>query len=212
MGALGRCHARFTIEEQGQCTVSLTLTPQDEDLARRVYSYFIFRLRQPEDAERLTRLSFERVWHEANLARDEEAEPELPFFAAARGVIADNPRGRGVSRVAAPRGHQDERGVPTGLSDALAMAIGRLHGRERDALALRFGAELPIGEIAALLGRTPAEVKQRLARGVRRLIELRVLPDQTQAQSSTTERAGATGAKKGKGEKRHPSNEGDGNA
>src|SRR5512144_1844115 len=72
---------------------------QDEDLARRVYSYFIFRLRQPEDAERLTRLSFERVWREANLSRETEQEPDLPVFAAARAVIAENPRPRGASRV-----------------------------------------------------------------------------------------------------------------
>ena len=50
-----------------RCTVR-RLTAHDEDLARRVYSYFIFRLRQPEDAERLTRLSFERLWREARLS------------------------------------------------------------------------------------------------------------------------------------------------
>jgi hypothetical protein len=32
---------------------------QDQGLARRVYAYFIFRLRRPADVERLTRLSFE---------------------------------------------------------------------------------------------------------------------------------------------------------
>ncbi len=54
------------------------LTAQDEDLARRVYAYFIFRLRQPDEAERLTRLSFERVWEEAKLSREVEQEPDLP--------------------------------------------------------------------------------------------------------------------------------------
>ena len=53
------------------------------------------------------------------------------------------------------------------MNSDLAMAIGRLHRRERDALALRFGGELTIGEIAELLDQTPAEIKQRLARGVR---------------------------------------------
>ena len=156
-----------------------------------MYAYFIFRLRQPEDAERLTRLSFQRIWDDANLGRAVEGEPDLPVFAAARAVIADNPRGRGASRVSA-RGVAAE-GGSTGLGTELALAMGRLHGRERDALALRFGAELSVGEIAELLDRTPADVKQRLARGIRSLIDLGVLPKQPSAKSSA-EGPGATGS------------------
>ena len=187
------------------------MTPQDEDLARRVYAYFIFRLRQPGEAERLTRLSFERVWQEANLSREVEQEPELPTFAAARAVITDNPLGRGVSKIGGSRpAEEGAEGDPTGLSSDLAMAIGRLHRRERDALALRFGAELSIGEIAELLDQTPAEIKQRLARGVRGLIELGVLPNQGRgskpavrrprpagSRNSTAKRPGAGGSKRG---------------
>jgi DNA-directed RNA polymerase specialized sigma24 family protein len=174
---------------------------QDEDLARRVYAYFIFRLRQPGDAERLTRLSFERVWEEAKLSREVEQEPDMPVFAAARAVIADNPRPRGASKVAAARAWGQGEGR-TGLSNELAMAIGRLHGRERDALALRFGAELSVGEIAALIDRTPGEVKQRLARGVRALRELGVLPKQSQQRKSAAKRPRSRGAKGGQAKKR----------
>ena len=187
------------------------MTAQDEDLARRVYAYFIFRLRQPDEAERLTRLSFERVWQEANLSREVEQEPDLPTFAAARAVITDNPLGRGVSKIGGPRpADGGAEGDPTGLSSDLAIAIGRLHRRERDALALRFGGELTIGEIGELLDQTPAEIKQRLARGVRSLIELGVLPDQSRAskpaarrprpagsRTSAAKRSGAGGSKRG---------------
>jgi DNA-directed RNA polymerase specialized sigma24 family protein len=160
------------------------LTAQDEDLARRVYAYFIFRLRQPREAERLTRLSFERVWQEANLSREVEQEPDMPLFAAARAVIADNPLGRGVSKIGGSRpADEGAEGDPTGLNSDLAMAIGRLHRRERDALALRFGGELTIAEIAELLDQTPAEIKQRLARGVRGLVKLGVLPNQSRGRS-----------------------------
>jgi RNA polymerase sigma-70 factor, ECF subfamily len=167
------------------------LTPHDEDLARRVYAYFIFRLRQPEDAERLTRLSFERVWQEAKLSREAEPEPDLPLFSAARRVIADNPRRRGATRVepsaAAARSGE---GASTALSDKLAIALRRLHEREREALALRFGAELSVGEIAPLLDRTPADVKQRLARGVRNLFQLGVLPKEERGSAAEGPRAG----------------------
>ena len=189
---------------------------QDEDLARRVYAYFIFRLRRPEDAERLTRLSFQRVWHEANLSREVEQEPDLPTFAAARAVIADNPLGRGASKIGGLSPADDgAEGDPTGLRNDLAIAIGRLHRRERDALALRFGGELTISEIAELLDQTPAEIKQRLARGVRSLIELGVVPDQSRAskpavrgptptgsRTSAAKRPGAGGSQRGNTEQK----------
>ncbi len=176
------------------------MTAQEEDLVRRVYAYFIFRLRQPRDAERLTRLSFERIWREENLSREVEQEPDLPTFAAARAVIAENPRPRGASRVTPSTVRDGDEEVSSGLSNELAMAIGRLHGRERDALALRFGAELSIGEIAELLDRTPADVKQRLARGVRGLIELGVLPKEASPRKSAAKRPGAGSSKGGKTE------------
>src|SRR3954464_6676392 len=154
------------VQSNKRCTpASLTRTPmqtarthQDEDLARRVYSYFVFRLRQPENAEELTRVSFEGMWGEANLGRDEVSEPELAVFTAARAVIAENPRPRGASRVDPSNGDAEgEAGAPIRLRNDIAMAVGRLHGREREALALRFGAELSVGEIAELMDRTPAE-------------------------------------------------------
>jgi DNA-directed RNA polymerase specialized sigma24 family protein len=175
------------------------LTAHDENLARRVYSYFIFRLRQPDDAERLTRLCFERFWREERLNPNAEQEPDMPVFAAARAVLAENPRQRGAVKVAPSRGPDG----PTGLSDQLAMAIGRLHGRERDALALRFGAELSVGEIAELLDRTPADVKQRLARGVRSLRDLGVMPNEPGPPASA-ERSGAGGAEQGEPEQGEP--------
>jgi RNA polymerase sigma-70 factor (ECF subfamily) len=174
----------------------------DEELARRVYSYFIFRLRQPDDAERLTRLSFERIWQEQKLSRAPGAERELPVFASARAVIADNPRQRGASKYV-PSDPQAGDGGSARLSDRLAMAMGRLHGRERDALALRFGAELSVGEIAELLNRSPAEVKQRLARGIRTLIELGALPKED-AGGSAAEGAGSRSPEQGEPEKDEP--------
>jgi DNA-directed RNA polymerase specialized sigma24 family protein len=163
----------------------------DQELARRVYAYFIFRLRQPAEAERLTRLAFERVWEAETLQREADPEAELPVFAAARAVIDENLRPRTAVRVSRTAPASADDGGPTGLSDSLALAIGRLHGREREALALRFGAELSVGEMAELLDRTPADVKQRLARGVRNLLQLGVLPKE---EVSSAEGPGAEGA------------------
>src|SRR5262249_7347225 len=133
------------------------------------------------------------------LSRRPEAERELPVFATARAVIADNPRPRGASKYV-PSDPETGNGGRAGLSDRLSMGIGRLHGRERDALALRFGAELSVGEIAELLDRTPAEVKQRLARGIRTLIELGLLPKKG-AGASAAEGTGPGSPEKGETEK-----------
>jgi DNA-directed RNA polymerase specialized sigma24 family protein len=173
-------------------------TQPDEALARRTYAYFVFRLRQPPDAERLTRLTFERIAEAENMGRWVEKDAELAVFATARAVIADNPRPRRAVRVAPERDQGP--GASARLSDTLAMAIGRLPGRERDALALRFGAELSIGEIAELLDRTPADVKQRLARGTRMLLGLGVLPRESRAEKSAAQRSGARRAEQREGE------------
>ncbi len=175
---------------------------QDEDLARRVYSYFIFRLRQPEEAEWLTRLSFESVWEREKLSREAEQEPDLPLFAAAREVIAENPRHRGASKASRSVAGKAGEAAATGLSNELAMGIGRLHGREREALALRFGGELSVGEISQLIDRTPADVKQRLARGVRNLVELGLLPKESGGRRSAAERPRPRSTKQGDAEQR----------
>jgi hypothetical protein len=166
------------------------ISEQSWDVARRVYAYFIFRLRQPADAERLTRLTFDRIREAESMGHVDRADTELPVFAAARDVIAENPRPRSAVRVSGAA--NEGNGASTGLSAAVGMAIGRLHGRERDALALRFGADLSVGEIAELLDRTPAEVKQRLARGTRMLIDQGLLPKEG-PQNGSAERPGARG-------------------
>ena len=69
-----------------------------------------------------------------------------------------------------------------------------------------------IGEIAELLDRTPAEVKQRLARGVRALISLGVLPKESDTRmGSAAERPGAGGTEKAQSEDQEPHAQSDGN-
>ena len=172
------------------------MTAADHELARRVYSYFIFRLRQPEEAERLTRLTFQRAKRSVRRADDEEVEPDQRIFSAARAVIAANPRGRGATRIES-REQDDGRGI----GNELALGLSRLHARERDAIALRFGAELGIDQISELLDRTPVDVKQRLARGVRSLSDLGVLPGERPRSQASTKGARAGRAEQGEPKK-----------
>jgi len=53
--------------------------------------------------------------------------------------------------------------------DTVAKALGVLSGEERDAVALRFGADLTVPEIAKLLGEPLTTVEGRVYRALRKL-------------------------------------------
>ncbi len=56
-----------------------------------------------------------------------------------------------------------------GLRDELARAMAALSAEEREAIALRFGAELTLPEIAATLGEKLTTVEGRVYRALRKL-------------------------------------------
>jgi RNA polymerase sigma-70 factor (ECF subfamily) len=58
---------------------------------------------------------------------------------------------------------------PTGLQESVWRALERLPLKQRMVLALRFGADLPLEEIGAILGLPVGTVKSRLFCGLRRL-------------------------------------------
>src|SRR5215210_1994366 len=95
-----------------------------EAQARRLYSYFIFRLRQPEEAERLTRLTLQRAHRAVDRREEEEYDADQRLFRAARGVLASHPR-RGGARKAEPRSWEPDAapGAAAQLSDGLAIGL-----------------------------------------------------------------------------------------
>jgi RNA polymerase sigma factor (sigma-70 family) len=56
--------------------------------------------------------------------------------------------------------------------DDLRRELGRLSGREREALALRFGAELPSAEVGAVLGISATAARMLVHRAVTKLREV----------------------------------------
>ena len=57
-------------------------------------------------------------------------------------------------------------------ADAVRRHLGLLTPREREAIALRFGAELTSTEIGALMGISPTAARMLIHRGVGRLREV----------------------------------------
>ena len=77
-------------------------------------------------------------------------------------------RGRAPVPVAEPPEPEAEDGVPEPDGDLWA-AVGALPPKQRAAVALRYGSDLPHGEIAAALGCSPEAARRSLHEGLKRL-------------------------------------------
>ncbi len=128
-----------------------------------------------EAAEDLTQATFERAlraWPRYTPAR---APVAVWLLAIARNLLIDHGRRRRPT----PVGLTDELPAESAPgpedrfagSPELARALAALNDREREVLALRYGADLPGPEVAALLGLTVANVQQINSRALRRLRE-----------------------------------------
>jgi RNA polymerase sigma factor (sigma-70 family) len=143
-----------------------------------VYGFFAYRMGNRADAEDLTQVTFERALRAWSRFDPSRGQPGTWLMAIARNVMIDHlrrDRTRGQEPLSAePDGDPRLPAVPgpeqrLGLDPALAAALGRLAPREREILALRFGADLRGPEIAELLDLRLANVQQILSRTLRRL-------------------------------------------
>jgi RNA polymerase sigma-70 factor (ECF subfamily) len=144
-----------------------------EDHMSDVYAFFVYRLSSRTDAEDLTQTTFERAYRAWGRYDARRASVRTWLLAIARNLLIDHYR-RGSGRREQPL--DDELGVPApdqgfdlGVAPALVAALGMLGEREREIIALRFGADMSGPEIAALTGLTLANVQQIMSRSLRRL-------------------------------------------
>jgi RNA polymerase sigma factor (sigma-70 family) len=142
-----------------------------------VYGFVAYRIGDRADAEDVTQQTFERAlkaWRRFDPSR---SQPRTWLLAIARNLVVDHyrrDRSRlhrhlgegGVSEKQLPSEEGPEAG---GLSPELASALASLSERDREVVALRFGADLRGPEIAELLDLRLANVQQILSRSLRRL-------------------------------------------
>ena len=148
----------------------------DENLAR-VYGFFAYRLTGRADAEDLTQQTFERALRAWDRFDPRRAAPSTWLIAIARNLLIDHYRSRAPDRANLPLEQVDPRALPSvdgaaaslGLEPDLADALATLADRDREVLALRYGADLTGPEIAQLTGLTLANVQQIISRSLRRL-------------------------------------------
>jgi RNA polymerase sigma-70 factor (ECF subfamily) len=143
-----------------------------------VYGFFAYRVGNRADVEELTQHTFERALRAWPRFDPHRASPLTWLIAIARNALIDFYRRRHVRReetldadasdwmpsVAGPESD-------LGLEPELEAALGTLGAREREVLALRFGADLTGPQIAESTGLTLANVQQSLSRALRKLRE-----------------------------------------
>lgn len=143
----------------------------------RVYGFIAYRVGSREDAEDLTSQTFERAlraWHRYD---ERQAAPGTWLIAIARNLVIDHYRAAPAHGTHAPFHDVSDADLPAGanpehdlgLAPELAAALAQLGDREREILALRFGADLTGQQIAEMTGMSLANAQQVLSRTLRRL-------------------------------------------
>ena len=162
--------------ELGYMAVAADMQHLYDEHLEDIYGYLAYRTRSSEEAENLTRETFERalkVWPRFDPHR---AEPRTWLLGIARRAYIDSRR-RGA---AAPAGRTEGPELSAepppeerlGPDPELAAALRKLKRPERDAIALCFGAELSIPDVAEVTGTSVAGAQQVLSRSLRRLRSL----------------------------------------
>ena len=144
-------------------------------LVRRVYAYAAYRLGDGPDAEDVTSETFERALRYRETFDPKRGTPAAWLVGIARRCADDHLRGRGIEVPTDDDALFDGAGGGTGPADLailrldLADAIARLHVRDRELIALRYGADLRAKDIAMLLGQTTNAVEVAVHRALGRL-------------------------------------------
>ncbi len=167
----------------GQPDVSMDRPSTDEldwdalyaDLAPRVYNYFRYRMGTTADVEELTSRTFERAWRSRAHYRHDLAGFSTWLFKIAQNVGIDY-RSRqyvhlpleAASNIALDRTPEIDAELSSDLA-RLARLTKRLPDRERELIALKYGASLNNRLIAGLTGLSESNVGTVLHRLVKTL-------------------------------------------
>jgi RNA polymerase sigma-70 factor (ECF subfamily) len=151
-----------------------------EEHVWQVYAFFAYRVRGRAAAEDLTQTTFERGLRAWDRFDPGKASPLTWLIAIARNLLIDYYRREGRTDTETGAGdapealHATEPGPEArySASPELEWALEHLSEREREVLALRFGADLGGPEIAELLDMSLANVQQVTSRALRRMRSL----------------------------------------
>jgi RNA polymerase sigma factor (sigma-70 family) len=141
-----------------------------ERLTQSVYAYVAYRIGAGPDAEDVTSEAFARALLYRKTYDAAKGTPVAWLTGIARRVIAEHttrnrPNAHEMPEVAAPGVLEEDAVTRVTLERAVAV----LGDRDRDLVALRYGADLTASQIGEILDLTPNAVEVALHRALRRL-------------------------------------------
>lgn len=137
---------------------------QPEQLIRQVYSYVAYRIGAGAEAEDVTGETFERAVRYRRSFDARKGAPLVWLLGIARNVVA------GCHGVVPVDPEAELEGASPGFEEAVASkldleaALACLSARERELIALRYGADLSSRQIGEVLGLAPGTVDVSLCR------------------------------------------------
>ena len=145
------------------------------ELLERTYAYVAYRLGDGPDAEDVTGEAFARALRYRDTFDADRGRPIDWMIGIARRCVQDAQAGR----LAGPAEATDPPAMRDLETDAirrieLAEAVGQLSPRDRELVALRYGADLKAKDIAEQVGMSTNAVEVALHRALARLRELLV--------------------------------------
>jgi RNA polymerase sigma-70 factor (ECF subfamily) len=120
-----------------------------EPLIRRVYSYVAYRIGDGADAEDVTSETIERALRYRSSYDPAKGPPVSWLLGIARRCIADRPLPAGVAELQEAEAPEDQGSRVDSI--AVRAIVARLPERDRELVALRYGADLTARQIAELL-------------------------------------------------------------
>lgn len=147
-----------------------------EDHAQALYGFLSYRTGDRTLAEDLLADTFERALRARRRFDRRRASEKTWLYAIALNCVRDHARrsaseGRALQQVAVGVGPGGTGGGIEHVAerDRVQRALAHLSTEEREAIALRFGAELTVPEIARLTGERLTTVEGRVYRALRKL-------------------------------------------
>ncbi|WP_342564616.1 sigma-70 family RNA polymerase sigma factor [Paenibacillus sp. FSL R7-0345] len=175
-------HRRVKEEESAGTTASADtdrlFTEIFEKYYSRIFNYTAYRVSCRYTAEDLTSQVFEKTWFRLHSYSPEKAPFEVWLFAIARNVVNDHYRSRkrnlffsleAVRELVSGKKTPDEQLLEGERNNRLSTALDTLTTKERNIVALKFGADLKNKEIAGLTGMSESNVGVILYRSMKKL-------------------------------------------
>jgi RNA polymerase sigma-70 factor (ECF subfamily) len=142
----------------------------------RVLNFFRYRLPHAADAEDLTARTFEKAWRARHRYRRDLAGFSTWLLTIARHVAIDYLRARqryepldAAAAVASPGRTPEQRAVQASDADRLAGLLATLEPRQRELIAMKYGADMTNRAIAQATGLSETNVGTILHRAVETL-------------------------------------------